>query len=94
MLEAVAAFAVLVGVVLVLVGAIYFVVVAFQESLLWGLAVLFLPGIVSLIFLIVEWPTAKRPFFWQLWGILFVIGGIALAAGHLPYERHHHLYLR
>jgi uncharacterized membrane protein HdeD (DUF308 family) len=94
MLEALSAVVVLVGLVLLVVGAIYFLIVAFQESLLWGLAVLFLPGIVSFIFLIVEWPAAKRPFFWQLWGILLIIGGIAMASGHLPYEQHHHLYLR
>ena len=93
MLEALAACVILVGLGLVFIGAIWFVVAAFQESILWGLGVLFVP-LVPLIFLIAEWPVAKRPFFWQLWGILFVIGGVVLASGHLPYEAHHGLHLR
>jgi len=26
-------------------------------------------------------------------GLILVIGGVALASGHLPYERHHHIQL-
>jgi hypothetical protein len=92
MMEALSACVILVGLGLMLVGAVWFLIAAFQESILWGLGVLFIP-LVSLAFLIVEWPAAKRPFLWQLAGFAFVIAGVTVASGHLPYERHHHIHL-
>lgn len=76
------------GGLLVLVGAIAFVVVAFRESLLWGLGVLFVP-FVSLIFLIVNWNTAKRSFFWQLLGIALVFIGTTVLSAPIPFLHNH-----
>lgn len=54
----------LAGFIGVLIGGIWFIVVAFQESALWGLGVLFIP-FVSLIFLVVHWDKAGKPFLIQ-----------------------------
>ena len=58
-------------------GWLWFLVVAFQESKLWGIGVL-LPltsGVVSLVFLVLHWAEAKRPFFVQLAGLPFLLAG-------------------
>jgi len=72
-----------VGAVLSVVGGIWFLVVAFQESILWGLGCLLL-GPVSLIFLILHWAEAKVPFLVSLGGTVLlilglVVGGVDLA---------------
>lgn len=71
------------GLILLLLGGLLFIVVAFKESILWGLGVLFLP-IASLIFLIFHWDTAKRPFFWQLGGMLLVMIGAMAFHARIP----------
>lgn len=76
---------VLAGFALLLVGAIAFLIAAFRESVLWGLAVLFLPGIVSLIFLILHWDRAKDSFFLQLYGIGAIFVAVLLANNNLPW---------
>jgi len=63
---------ILAGLVLFVVGGFLFLVAAFRESVLWGLACLFVP-IVSLFFLIVHWPVARKPFFLQLLAFVFII---------------------
>jgi len=55
-------------------------IAAFRESVLWGLACLFLP-IVSLFFLIVHWSEAKRAFVVQLLGVGFLLAGLISAGG-------------
>ncbi|MDB4958066.1 MAG: hypothetical protein JWO36_5635 [Myxococcales bacterium] len=87
-MEALGALAMWAGFLLMLVGGILFIVAAFRESILWGLAVLFLPGVVALVFLILKWSRAKDSFFLQLYGlILFVIAVVALSA-HVPFRHH------
>jgi hypothetical protein len=64
------------GLVVALVGAIWLIVLAFQKSVLWGLGSLFVP-FVSLIFAVMNWDVAKRPFLIQVAGVvLLVIGGM------------------
>ena len=63
------------GIGCLLLGHLGFLVAAFRKSLLWGLAVLFLP-VVPLVFLIIEWERAKRPFFLELWGLAFLLAGV------------------
>ena len=63
------------GIGLILLAWIGYLVAAFRTSVLWGIGVLVFP-IVSLIFLIVEWERAKRPFFLKLWGIAFLLFGV------------------
>ena len=65
---------ILLGLILFVIGGFWFLVAAFRESVLWGLACLFVP-IVSLFFLIVHWSKARRPFFLQLLAFaLFLVG--------------------
>ena len=67
---------IIVGVLVALVGGIGMLLVAFRESILWGLGCFFIP-LVSLIFLISHWDDAKKPFFIQLSGIaLIILGGV------------------
>jgi hypothetical protein len=61
----------------ILVGGFWFLVRAFTESVLWGLAVMFIP-IVFLFFLIVHWHNAKHPFFVVLTGLAFMLLGAFL----------------
>jgi hypothetical protein len=66
------------------VGAIAFIVVAFRESILWGLGVLFLP-FVSLIFLVLHWGKAKNSFWLQMYGLGFVLLGAIAFHAKLPW---------
>lgn len=66
-----------IGLGLVLVGNIWMLVRAFTESILWGLAVLFLP-IVGLFFLVMHWDKAKHPFLVNLLGIAMLFIGFGL----------------
>jgi hypothetical protein len=68
---------VLIGIVLAFIGGITFIIAAFNESVLWGLAVLFLPP-ASLFFLIVHWRRARDPFFTQLLGYGIILAGSAM----------------
>jgi hypothetical protein len=83
MIHTLGAIAVWAGLILMLVGGLFFIISAFQESILWGLGVLFLP-FVSLVFLVLAWPRAKGPFFLQLYGIVIVLIGIFALEAHLP----------
>ena len=73
------------GTILLVIGfaisafaGIWFLVVAFRQSVLWGLACLLIP-FVSLIFLIIHWNEAKRPFLWSLLAIIPIFAGLALS---------------
>jgi hypothetical protein len=65
------------GLIIFVVGGFWFLVRAFTESVLWGLAVLFVP-IVCVFFLIVHWQNAKHPFFVQLLGVAVMLLGTFL----------------
>ena len=71
-------FIMILGVLTCIVGGIWFLVVAFGEGILWGLATMFVP-LVSLIFLILYWHKAKRPFFVQLFALGLMILGAFLS---------------
>ena len=58
-------------------GGIGFLLAAFQESLLWGLGCLLLSP-VSLIFLILHWDEAGKPFLLQLAGGLAMFVGLTM----------------
>ena len=62
----------LVGLLIFIFGGLWFLVAAFRESIWWGLACLFIP-VVQLFFLIVHWPSAKRPFAYQVFGIVLIV---------------------
>ncbi|MFT3866866.1 MAG: hypothetical protein QM715_00075 [Nibricoccus sp.] len=58
----------IIGLVLFVVGGFVFLVAAFRESVLWGLACLFVP-VVQLFFLVIHWHEAKKGFMLQLIGL-------------------------
>ncbi len=62
------------GGVLALVGAIWFLVVAFQDSAVAGLLCFFVP-FYSLYYLATHFDDEKRPFFVQLLGIILLLAG-------------------
>ncbi len=66
-----------VGGIIALVGSIMFLIVAFKESILWGLGCIFVP-FVSLVFLIMHWSVAKKPFLVSLCALPFYIIGILM----------------
>jgi len=75
------------GELLVIVGAlvafgagIWLLIVAFQESIWWGLGSLFLP-FVSLVFAIMHWDRAGSPFLVSLAGTAVMFIGAAMSGG-------------
>lgn len=63
---------VFIGSALLLVGGLLLLVEAFRERILWGLGCLLVPP-VSLVFIVLHWGVAKKPFFIQLAGIAVVL---------------------
>jgi hypothetical protein len=88
-MDALGAIAVWGGMLLMLLGALFFVLSAFRESILWGLGVIFLP-FVALIYLVLDWGNAKRPFFLWLYGVGFVLAGVFLLSAPIPFIHSHH----
>jgi hypothetical protein len=66
-----------VGAVVALAGGIWLLVVAFQESILWGIGCLLVPCI-GLIFAIMHWEKAKKPFLIELVGVALATVGSAM----------------
>ena len=63
-----------IGMGLGLVGGIWLLIVAFKESIWWGLGSLFIP-LVSLIFVVLHWSVAKTPFLISLVSVIMIIAG-------------------
>ena len=72
------------GIAIAFFGGLWFLVAAFRESIWWGLACLFIP-IVSLFFLVVHWPQARKPFLLQLLGIVIIAVAI-IVSPHTPHR--------
>lgn len=71
----------LIGSVLILVGWIMVLISAFKASVLWGIGSLFIWP-VMVVFVILNWASAKKGFLIQLAGIgLTIVGAILGAAG-------------
>lgn len=68
-----------IGSIIAVVGGLMLLIETFRESVVWGLASLFI-GPVSLIFVILHWDVAKKPFLIQLAGICIAFLGVALGA--------------
>lgn len=69
-----------IGLIPMLVGSIWLLVTAFQESILWGLGTLLVP-FVGIIFVIMHWDAAKKPFLiWAAGFVPYVIGMILAAS--------------
>jgi len=67
-----------IGLVVMLVGGIWLLVVAFKESIWWGLGSLFIP-FVSLIFAIMHWSKASKPFLIAIGGMVVYFIGIFMS---------------
>jgi hypothetical protein len=79
--EVVGLLLILVGVVVGSVGGIWLLVKGFQESAMWGLGMLFIP-LVSLFFVITHWEDAKKPFLYNIGGVVLIfIGAIVGGMG-------------
>ncbi len=65
------------GAIINLYFAIKMLVLAFQTSILWGLAYLFIP-FAALIFIVSYWDKAREPFIGMLVSVPFLVGAIAL----------------
>lgn len=64
------------GLIVAIGGYIWFLIVAFQENILWGVGSLLLP-IVGLVFLVLHFDRAGKPFLIQLaGGALAFVGGM------------------
>ena len=68
----------IIGVIISIVFGLQLLFVAFRTSVLWGLGYLFVP-FVSLIFVIVYWDDAKKPFLRGLLAIPFILLGVMLS---------------
>lgn len=71
------------GSILMIGGGIWLLVVAFQESLLWGLGCLLVP-FVGLVFVIMNWSESKNPFFVQLAGLVLGVLGVVISGPTAP----------
>jgi hypothetical protein len=69
---------IIIGALITIVFGIQLLITAFQTSILWGLGYIFVP-FVSLIFVIVHWSVAKKPFLRGLIGIPFFLLGAFLS---------------
>jgi hypothetical protein len=76
-MEALGLILTVIGVIGALVGGIWFLIVAFGESPLWGLGCMFVP-LVSLIFLVKFWGQASKPFLLQLVAVVPMMAGMYL----------------
>ena len=66
-----------VGAALAVIGGIWLLVVAFQESALWGVGcLLFSP--ISIVFVIMHWEEASKPFLVQLAGVVPMVIGMLM----------------
>jgi hypothetical protein len=84
MVSILASLFVLVGLGVLILGSLAFLIAAFRTSILWGLGVFFF-GPLSLVYLIVHWSDAKKPFYLQLCGIGFIILASILSDGQNPW---------
>ena len=69
---------VVVGMMVVVAGGLWILVLAFQESVGWGIACL-LCGIAQIIFLIQFWDRCSKPFLIQLAGLALAVIGAAMS---------------
>ncbi len=69
----------LVGSLMSFIAAILLLVAGFKVHLGWGLAMLMIPGLPQLAFLVTHWPQARRAFMLSMVGFLFTAGGLALS---------------
>jgi hypothetical protein len=72
-----------IGAIVSIIGGIWFLIVAFRQSVWWGLGCLFVP-FVSLVFLIMHWRDAAKPFFVSLLGTAIIVAVAVMMPGAIP----------
>ncbi len=72
----------LIGGIGMFVGGIWLLIVAFQESILWGLGCLFVP-FVGLIFVVMHWENAAKPFLVQIVFLVPYLAGLFMAGSSM-----------
>lgn len=73
------------GLGLCLLGTIGFLIAAFRESVLWGLAVVFLGGITIPLFAVLHWRQARGSTFLWLYGLAAMIIALIIGDNDLPW---------
>jgi hypothetical protein len=71
------------GLIVFLIGSIWYVIETFRVGILWGLSCMFLP-FVSFVFLFVHWRVAAKPFMMSILGLVIAFLGTLLitSVGH------------
>ena len=73
-----------VGWLIAAIGSIWIIVIAFKESVLWGLGSIFIPFVI-LIFVFTHWNDTKKPFLISIGGmVLFGLGVLIGGPGMIP----------
>ncbi len=65
------------GGIISLIGGLWLLIAAFQQSILWGLAVLFVP-LAEFIFIIMHWDRAAWPFIVSLAGFAMSVIAVVI----------------
>ena len=78
--------AALAGLLMMLVGSLMFLIAAFGVSIWWGIFCIFFPP-TNVLFLLVNWKAAKKPFLVILIGFLLVIAPLTLVDNFLTSMR-------
>lgn len=74
-----------IGLIIALIYGIQLLILAFKESVLWGLGYLFVP-FVALIFIFMHWDKTKKPFLMCLLAIPFYVVGFMLVPHTMTYS--------
>jgi hypothetical protein len=77
-METLALILIVIGGIISVVYGIILLIKAFQTSIWWGLGYIFIP-LVALIFVVVHWDVAKKPFLMGLLCIPFFLVGFMLS---------------
>lgn len=85
MISTLVSLAILLGLLLMLLGFFWFVVAAFNTSVLWGVGVLLFP-ILQFAFLLIHWRRAKDPLMLQIWGFGIVFACHWMLGAPLPWS--------
>ncbi len=65
-----------IGLIIMIIGGLWLLIEGFQESIIWGIAMICF-NIISLLFVILYWERAKYPFLIQVGGFaIMFIGGL------------------
>lgn len=70
------------GALILLAGAIWFLIVTFQEGILWGLGCLFIAP-AELLFLVIFWDKSWRPFVIEVVGLALIGVGVLIGPPEL-----------